>query len=313
MFIAASPVRILDTRDGTGGTTGPIAQGGTFQLQVTGVAEVPADATSVVMNVTATEGTGRSFITVWPAGQPRPNASNLNTTPDQNVPNLVTVALGAGGRLSFFNAAGTINLIADIAGYYVDHNHDDRCYSKAEVDAKFAQLDTKFAQFDARYAPADHLAWAKFQSPGGGSEDYIVTRAEGATFTLARTGVGVYAVTVSGYTADGARNAILLTPEQGQTTVFRALQGVQAEQRGRPGRHPRGSGSLLRRERRFGGHAVQHPRSQTVKINAVRVRGDCPEGPRPPFHRRPFIGGHEDVEFDVTSVESTGGLTAVRG
>jgi len=69
VFVPLTPARILDTRNGTGGITGPIAVGGTFELQVTGSGGVPAGATGVVMNVTATEATEPSFVTVWPAGE----------------------------------------------------------------------------------------------------------------------------------------------------------------------------------------------------------------------------------------------------
>jgi hypothetical protein len=81
---------------------------------------MPSNATAVVLNVTATETTAPSFLTVWPAGEARPTASNLNWVAGQTVPNLVTAKLGQGGRLSIYNLAGTVDVIADVAGYYVD-------------------------------------------------------------------------------------------------------------------------------------------------------------------------------------------------
>jgi len=36
----------------------------------------------------------------------------------QTVPNLVTVAVGAGNRVTLYNAAGTIDLVADLSGYF---------------------------------------------------------------------------------------------------------------------------------------------------------------------------------------------------
>ena len=41
-------------------------------------------------------------------------------------PNKVDVGLSPEGRINFYNNAGTVNIIADVVGYYVDHNHDDR-------------------------------------------------------------------------------------------------------------------------------------------------------------------------------------------
>ncbi|MGH9230639.1 MAG: hypothetical protein ACRD07_18255, partial [Acidimicrobiales bacterium] len=62
--------------------------------------------------------TAQSFLTVFPAGQPRPGTSNICYVAGDIVPNLVIVMLGAGGRLSFFNDAGTTDVLADVAGWF---------------------------------------------------------------------------------------------------------------------------------------------------------------------------------------------------
>ena len=112
-----TPARILDTRNGGG----PIGPGATLSLQVAGQGGVPATgATAVVVNVTVTGPTAPSFLTVFPAGQALPLAANLNYLPGQTVPNLVTATLGAGGKLSIYNAAGSTHVVADVAGWYDD-------------------------------------------------------------------------------------------------------------------------------------------------------------------------------------------------
>jgi hypothetical protein len=55
---------------------------------------------------------------VWPTGEPRPNASSLNTDPGQDTPNLVIAKVGAGGQVSLYNEAGTGHLVADVVGYF---------------------------------------------------------------------------------------------------------------------------------------------------------------------------------------------------
>src|SRR5207237_22129 len=78
-YTPLTPARILDTRDGTGGFSSPLGPGGSLDLTVTGVGGVPASGvTAVVLNVTVTDTSAPSFLTVWPTGQPRPLASNLN-------------------------------------------------------------------------------------------------------------------------------------------------------------------------------------------------------------------------------------------
>jgi len=119
IFHALSPVRVFDTRTGAGGV--PIATlgaGATLDVQMTGVNGVPSNATAVVLNVTVVDGTASSFLTVWPTGEAKPLASSLNWTGPDATPNGVTAPIGTAGKVSFYNLAGTVNVLADVAGYY---------------------------------------------------------------------------------------------------------------------------------------------------------------------------------------------------
>ena len=112
-FVGLPPARVLDTRAGS-----PIAAGATVDLKVTGVGGVPATGVStVVLNVTATQPTSASYLTVWAAGSGQPNASNLNMASGQTVPNVVFAPVGADGKISIFNERGTTHLLADVVGY----------------------------------------------------------------------------------------------------------------------------------------------------------------------------------------------------
>jgi hypothetical protein len=118
-FNPLPPARVLDTRDGNGSSLGKVAPNSSIDLQVTGRGGVPASGVSaVVLNVTVTEPTALSFLTAWPTGEARPLASNLNFTAGQTVPNLVAVKVGAGGKVSLYNYAGTTHVIADVSGWY---------------------------------------------------------------------------------------------------------------------------------------------------------------------------------------------------
>ena len=44
--------------------------------------------------------------------------SNLNFAAGQTIPNLVTVKIGTAGKVTFNNAAGSVDVIADVAGYF---------------------------------------------------------------------------------------------------------------------------------------------------------------------------------------------------
>jgi hypothetical protein len=122
-----APLRLLDTRDGTGGAAaGPVSDGQSIDLLVTGgPRSVPDTATAVVLTVTAVNATNVTDIRVYPtpADQtaPPPQISNLNVSPRQIVPNLVVTKVGAGGRVRLRNGAGSVDLVADLAGWYDDN------------------------------------------------------------------------------------------------------------------------------------------------------------------------------------------------
>jgi hypothetical protein len=117
-YHSQSPQRILDTRTGTGGHPGPLGPQATMTVQITGQGGVPATGVSAaVMNVTVTNTTAPSFLTIYPTGVLRPLASNLNWVAGQTVPNLVEVAVGANGQVTAYNGAGGTDVIFDVAGY----------------------------------------------------------------------------------------------------------------------------------------------------------------------------------------------------
>lgn len=118
-FVPLTPARLLDTRTGEGGNIAPLGQQVFTELDVTGVGGVPeTGVTAVVMNVTVDGPTTAGYLTAWPSGQVRPDASNLNFVAGQTVPNLITVKTGANGKVNVFNSTGAANVIADVVGYY---------------------------------------------------------------------------------------------------------------------------------------------------------------------------------------------------
>ena len=120
-FQAVAPTRLLDTRYGTGAARAAISGQSSIRLGVTGVGGVPASGVSaVVLNVTVTEPTAAGFLTAHATGGRRPVSSNLNFIPGQTVPNLVVAPVGADGTATLFNGSpGTLHLVADVAGYFV--------------------------------------------------------------------------------------------------------------------------------------------------------------------------------------------------
>ena len=191
-FTALTPARILDTRSGLGrgGATGPLGGADQIDVQATGRGGVPATGVSaVVLNATVTGPTAASYLSVWPAGHARPWVSNLNYVAGQTVPNLVTVAVGSGGKLSVFNGAGSTNVVFDVLGFYSD--------STGPFGARFVPVEPRRV-LDTR----DGTGGVSAQPVGsGGSLPFDVARAG----TLPDAGVSavVMNVTVTRPTAAG--------------------------------------------------------------------------------------------------------------
>jgi IPT/TIG domain len=139
-YVPVAPFRILDTRAThcvqCGG--GALGAGVTRTLQMTGVTglpsgpdPIPSTATAVVVNVTAVDDNAMSLLTVYPAGTGRPRASNVNFPAHSTTANLVTVTLGqsnpadANREVNVFNALGTVDVIADVEGYFTPDTASD--------------------------------------------------------------------------------------------------------------------------------------------------------------------------------------------
>lgn len=128
-----TPARILDTRRPQSSPTGAQAFGTPFGVQVVGSSSldggpsgIPAtDVLAVVANITVT-GTNRSgYLTAYPAGAAKPNASNVNFLNATDASNLALLRPGADGRVSIVletdgapAAGGTANVIIDVVGWF---------------------------------------------------------------------------------------------------------------------------------------------------------------------------------------------------
>ncbi len=114
--------RVLDTRN-PGQSI--VEAGGTRTIMLTGPIGVlfNASVTAAVVNVTVVGPAKPGYWTLWPTGQARPNASQLNVDDYIStfggalaLPNLVTVPVVNGG-VSVYSSDGG-NVVVDLVGYY---------------------------------------------------------------------------------------------------------------------------------------------------------------------------------------------------
>ena len=118
---AQPPLRLVDTRDGTGlpghvpNKVGTIS---TLNVPVSTLGSLPPAAKAVVLNVTSVDATLQTYITAYPHGSGRPLASNLNPEVGEVNTNLVVVPLGPDGSVDLFNLNGSVDLVVDLAGWF---------------------------------------------------------------------------------------------------------------------------------------------------------------------------------------------------
>lgn len=114
-FQAVTPLRIVDTRGGLGGTRLP----GDCRLviPIRSLANVPDTAVAVSINVTAVDAGRPGFLSVYPCSAGRPVTSNLNTRPGPPVANLAVVSLDVNGDVCVFAQPST-DVVIDLLGWY---------------------------------------------------------------------------------------------------------------------------------------------------------------------------------------------------
>ena len=120
LFTAQSPTRILDTRAGTGAPLAKVGPAGSITLHVAGAGGLPASGIdAVTLNVTAVGASTTTYVSAFPTGfAGGPLSSNLNVARSRAVANLVITKVSPAGDVTLYNSAGTVDLIADVAGYY---------------------------------------------------------------------------------------------------------------------------------------------------------------------------------------------------
>ncbi|MFL6088824.1 MAG: carboxypeptidase regulatory-like domain-containing protein [Aeromicrobium sp.] len=198
-FTPVTPYRVADTRFGTGVPQAKVAPNADLPVQVTGTGGsggVPASgAGAVVVNVTAVAPSAAGCITAYPADAPQaPVVANLCFPPGATIPNHVTVKLGGDGRINLKNlSGGTVDLVADVAGWYADGD--------ANQPGTFTPV-TPFRMFDTRQSNPATCAPSSTKVAGDATLQSLLSACPG---NIPGSGVGaaVVNVTVAGPSAAG--------------------------------------------------------------------------------------------------------------
>ncbi|MFJ4775345.1 PKD domain-containing protein [Streptomyces sp. NPDC088762] len=118
-YVPGTPFRVLDTRS----RNVPVWGGSPVEVPLPAGLTVPGHVLSgsmavAVLNVTVTDASQDTHLSVWPAGQARPATSNVNVHAGGTASNTVTVPVGARSTVLAQLNAGKASLIVDFVGYY---------------------------------------------------------------------------------------------------------------------------------------------------------------------------------------------------
>jgi hypothetical protein len=206
----AAPQRILDTRTTTGGHHGKVASTETVALAVPGL---PADATSVVINLTGTGGTATTFLSAFPdryAG-----TSTLNLAAGRTAAAGTFVALGADRKIRLRNNKGSVDVIVDLVGHLARGSGVG-----FESTPVTRVLDTRTAVggHQRALAPGETMSLAVRGVAG--------VPADATAVMLNVTGVGPTAATYLRVTPDGRAGTSTINLERGITRANVTVTGI---------------------------------------------------------------------------------------
>ncbi|MBB2923604.1 hypothetical protein [Cellulomonas cellasea] len=241
-YVAVDPVRVADTRDGTGVRKGAVGPGETITFDPAATGDVPGSGvTAVLLNVTGTAPTAATSVRVWAAGTPIPGTSSLNLAPGQTRPNQVVVPVGADGRIALNNGQGSTHLLVDVQGFYSTADGEEGGGYHPQDPARV--LDTRhgsgaFAPSEERWVPLTgvpddatavdvNLTVTEPTREGhlvAWSGDGAAPGASHANFVAGQT-VPNHAVVPVAYDEDGAPGIAIRNNSAGRTHVLVDVQG----------------------------------------------------------------------------------------
>jgi YVTN family beta-propeller protein len=181
----SQPCRAVDTRPPNGGD-GPI-QGGTSQnFAISGAGSCPALPSAAVysMNVTVVPNGSLGYLTVWPAGEPQPLASLLNSLDGRVKANAAIIPAGDNGEISVY-VTDTTNVVVDVNGYFAPASLSTLAFYPL---APCRVADTRHSGYPQGLGPPSLL--------GGQQRDFPILNAT-ATCNIPPSGVAAYSLNLT--------------------------------------------------------------------------------------------------------------------
>ena len=154
-MVTVTPQRFVNTRDGDGPTNGdPLGAGDSIEVQIRGVAPVPAseNVSAVVVNMTGINN-GAGSVQTYLAATPTlvtggSDTSNGNYPSGVVKANLAIVPLNDDGSIFIYNNRGQIHVALDVVAYLEEGGADDTTAGRiVPLEAPFRSFDTRTGEF----------------------------------------------------------------------------------------------------------------------------------------------------------------------
>ena len=154
-FYPVTPCRLVDTRvssfqSGFGPPSMAAGQTRTFAIPSNAGCGIPSTAAAYSLNVTVVTKGYLGVLSIWPAGQPMPNVSTLNSysTTSTAVANAAIVPAGANSAISVYVTDPT-DLIIDINGYFTSASNGLELHPVTPCRL----VDTRVSSFQSGFGP----------------------------------------------------------------------------------------------------------------------------------------------------------------
>ncbi|MEV1287368.1 hypothetical protein [Micromonospora sp. NPDC049679] len=116
-FVALN-TELLDTRSGV---NVPVVAKSVTSVAALGVGGIPTSGVrALLVDITGINPTANTFLTVYPKGATRPEASSINVSKGEVLSNSVVVTAGTDGKIDVFNHLGSTHFKLDVQGYFTN-------------------------------------------------------------------------------------------------------------------------------------------------------------------------------------------------
>jgi hypothetical protein len=130
-YTPVTPIRILDTRNGTGAPEAKLTPNSSpLAVQVGGVNGIPSGISAVAIGLAAVDNSGDGNLVAWADGTARPNVAPVQFNSGRDVGAMAIVPVGTDGKIDIAEPDGTsTDVVGDVSGYFTTGTSGERYHA----------------------------------------------------------------------------------------------------------------------------------------------------------------------------------------